>query len=247
MRARSRPKATTSPRAWAASRSSSLRKTEDEIGVLVNRCAHRGSMVCAEGRGNTERFVCPYHGWSYDRAGILQAVPFASGYEKGKLPAGLKAVPRVTTYRGFIFASLAPQGEDLRNLPRPGACVVRRFRRPRARRRARGRGRRVQARLQRQLEADAREPPRRRASGLGARLLGGGGAQRRPSPASRARSTTTTSRCARCARTARPIRCGKRSACGPRRTATATWATTMTTAASSPDWATRSSTSTEKN
>src|SRR5262245_45003639 len=38
-----------------------------EIHALINRCAHRGSMVCAEGRGNTERFVCPYHGLSYDR------------------------------------------------------------------------------------------------------------------------------------------------------------------------------------
>jgi len=88
-----------------------------EIGVLVNRCVHRGSMVCAEGRGRlatpSERFVCPYHGWSYDTAGALRAVPFESGYEKGKLPAGLKAVPRVRTYRGFIFASLAPRGEDL--------------------------------------------------------------------------------------------------------------------------------------
>ena len=90
-----------------------VRKTEKEIGVLVNRCAHRGSMVCAEGRGNTERFVCPYHGWSYDRAGVLQAVPFASGYEKSKLPAGLKAVPRVRTYRGFIFGSLAESGPSL--------------------------------------------------------------------------------------------------------------------------------------
>jgi len=88
-------------------------RNEKQVAVLVNRCAHRGSMVCAEGRGNVERFVCPYHGWSYDRAGVLQAVPFASGYEKGKLPAGLKAVPRVKTYRGFIFASLSPQGEDL--------------------------------------------------------------------------------------------------------------------------------------
>ena len=35
---------------------------DKEIKVLVNRCAHRGSLVCAEGRGNTERFVCPYHG-----------------------------------------------------------------------------------------------------------------------------------------------------------------------------------------
>jgi len=90
-----------------------IRKSEDQIGVLINRCMHRGSMVCAEGRGNTERFVCPYHGWSYDRAGVLRAVPFQRGYEKGKLPAGLKAIPRVKSYRGFIFASLARHGDDL--------------------------------------------------------------------------------------------------------------------------------------
>src|SRR6185369_10295278 len=85
----------------------------NKIEVLINRCAHRGTMVCAEGRGNAERFVCPYHGWTYDRTGALQAVPFAGGYEKGKLPAGLKVVPRVSVYRGFIFASLSSQGEDL--------------------------------------------------------------------------------------------------------------------------------------
>jgi phenylpropionate dioxygenase-like ring-hydroxylating dioxygenase large terminal subunit len=89
------------------------RKENLEIAVLVNRCAHRGAKVCAEGSGNTERFVCPYHGWSYDTAGRLQAVPFSSGYEKGKLPEGLKVVPRVSVYRGFIFASLAPAGVDL--------------------------------------------------------------------------------------------------------------------------------------
>jgi phenylpropionate dioxygenase-like ring-hydroxylating dioxygenase large terminal subunit len=90
-----------------------VRKTEKEIGVLVNRCAHRGAMVCAEGHGNTDRFVCAYHGWSYDRAGALKVVPFESGYEKGNLPKGLKVVPRVSVYRGFIFASLAAQGESL--------------------------------------------------------------------------------------------------------------------------------------
>ena len=89
------------------------RKSADGIAVLVNRCAHRGTMVCPEGRGNAERFVCPYHGWSYDRAGTLVAVPFADGYDKEKLPRGLKAVPRVSVYRGFIFASLSPSGESL--------------------------------------------------------------------------------------------------------------------------------------
>jgi phenylpropionate dioxygenase-like ring-hydroxylating dioxygenase large terminal subunit len=87
---------------------------EDGIHVLVNRCAHRGSMVCAEGRGNTERFVCPYHGWSYDRAGELKAVPFSSGYAPDKLKdLKLAAAPKVATYRGFIFASLSTSAGDL--------------------------------------------------------------------------------------------------------------------------------------
>src|SRR5580765_845029 len=86
----------------------------NDINVLVNRCAHRGSLVCAEGRGNVERFVCPYHGWSYDRSGELKAVPFSAGYAPGKLgELRLAAVPRVATYRGFIFASLAASGESL--------------------------------------------------------------------------------------------------------------------------------------
>jgi phenylpropionate dioxygenase-like ring-hydroxylating dioxygenase large terminal subunit len=90
------------------------RHEDGSVRVLINRCAHRGAMVCAEGRGNTERFVCPYHGWSYDRAGALKAVPFASGYAPEKLaPLRLQAAPRVATYRGFVFASLAPRGETL--------------------------------------------------------------------------------------------------------------------------------------
>ena len=87
---------------------------EKQITVLINRCAHRGAKVCAEGTGNTERFVCPYHGWSYDCGGALKAVPFESGYERKNLSElKLKPVPRVAVYRGFIFASLAAQGESL--------------------------------------------------------------------------------------------------------------------------------------
>ena len=91
-----------------------IRKEDNGVAVLINRCAHRGTMVCAEGRGNAERFVCPYHGWTYDRAGELKAAPYAAGYSKEVL-AGLrlKAVPRVAVYRGFLFACLASSGETL--------------------------------------------------------------------------------------------------------------------------------------
>jgi len=91
-----------------------VRHDDGSVRVLVNRCAHRGATVCAEGRGSTERFVCPYHGWSYDRAGALRAAPFESGYDKGRLgELRLHAAPRVALYRGFIFASLAATGPSL--------------------------------------------------------------------------------------------------------------------------------------
>src|SRR6266850_821826 len=95
-----------------------VRQDDGSVRVLINRCAHRGSMVCAEGRGRLsspgERFVCPYHGWSYDRGGALKAVPFASGYAQGATAElRLMAAPRVAVYRGFIFASLAPDGPGL--------------------------------------------------------------------------------------------------------------------------------------
>jgi phenylpropionate dioxygenase-like ring-hydroxylating dioxygenase large terminal subunit len=91
-----------------------VRQDDGTVGALINRCAHRGATVCAEGRGRTERFVCPYHGWSYDRAGRLASVTFESGYQREKLSQlGLKQVPRVALYRGFIFASLAGAGPGL--------------------------------------------------------------------------------------------------------------------------------------
>jgi phenylpropionate dioxygenase-like ring-hydroxylating dioxygenase large terminal subunit len=93
------------------------RHDDGSIRVLVNRCAHRGSMVCHEARGAAKQFVCPYHGWTYGMDGALKFVPIAQGYgpevERTTRSLGLAAVPRVATYRGFIFASLAGDGPPL--------------------------------------------------------------------------------------------------------------------------------------
>jgi phenylpropionate dioxygenase-like ring-hydroxylating dioxygenase large terminal subunit len=98
---------------------------DGDVKVLINRCVHRGSMVCAEGRGNVERFVCPYHGWSYDRGGSLKAVPLASSFPQEKLTElRLKAVPRVSVYRGFIFGSLSSQGMDLQTFLGPAKASL---------------------------------------------------------------------------------------------------------------------------
>jgi phenylpropionate dioxygenase-like ring-hydroxylating dioxygenase large terminal subunit len=93
-----------------------VRHGDGALHVLLNRCAHRGARVCEAERGQAPQLVCPYHGWTYGTDGSLLAVPMADGYERppaGTPELGLARVPRVATYRGFVFASLAPDGPSL--------------------------------------------------------------------------------------------------------------------------------------
>src|SRR5580765_5093160 len=41
------------------------RGTDGQVNVLLNRCRHRGSIVCRDETGRSSRFQCPYHGWTY--------------------------------------------------------------------------------------------------------------------------------------------------------------------------------------
>ncbi len=50
------------------------RGADGTMRAFENSCAHRGSQVMADGRGNAKRFVCPYHAWSYDSTGALKHV-----------------------------------------------------------------------------------------------------------------------------------------------------------------------------
>jgi Rieske 2Fe-2S family protein len=50
-----------------------VRGNDGEIRAFANVCRHRGSLVCLEDRGNTRKFMCPYHGWTYDLDGKLIA------------------------------------------------------------------------------------------------------------------------------------------------------------------------------
>ncbi|NQU71740.1 MAG: Rieske 2Fe-2S domain-containing protein [Rhodospirillales bacterium] len=94
-----------------------VRHSDGEIHVLHNRCAHRGAMVVGGEKGNVTEFVCCYHGWVYDTDGKLTGVPLKHGYPEHFDPDDPKTAmvqaPRVENYRGFVFASLAPQGPSL--------------------------------------------------------------------------------------------------------------------------------------
>ena len=88
---------------------------DGSIHVLYNRCMHRASIVCRDERGNSNRFRCPYHGWTYRNDGTLIGVPYRDTYppnfDFGQW--SLVSVARVASYQGFIFANQSPDGADL--------------------------------------------------------------------------------------------------------------------------------------
>jgi phenylpropionate dioxygenase-like ring-hydroxylating dioxygenase large terminal subunit len=90
-----------------------VRREDGGVSVLHNRCAHRGARIVSEPRGNARQLRCPYHAWSYRLDGSLIGVPLAEGYAPEAKLSGLTPVPRVESYRGFLFASHAPDGEPL--------------------------------------------------------------------------------------------------------------------------------------
>ena len=92
------------------------RHGDGQLHAFHNRCAHRGAEVCPEAAGNTNAFTCPYHAWSYHTDGSLASMPMPKGYDdfqERRGDFGLERVPRLASYKGFIFASLRPDGADL--------------------------------------------------------------------------------------------------------------------------------------
>jgi benzoate/toluate 1,2-dioxygenase subunit alpha len=86
-----------------------VRHTDGTVRVLMNRCAHKGTKVVGDLSGNARTFRCPYHAWTYRTDGTLLHIPLQEGYSATVKQPGLAQVAS-ETYRGFVFARLAPQG-----------------------------------------------------------------------------------------------------------------------------------------
>ena len=92
-----------------------LRDSQGKFRALFNRCTHRGTTLCRKDKGSARIFTCPYHGWSYLNTGKLRAVPWPDGYacDFKDSKFNVAQVPRVDSYRGFIFATLNPDAPSL--------------------------------------------------------------------------------------------------------------------------------------
>ncbi len=91
-----------------------VRKQDGTFNAVVNRCAHKGSLVCYKPHGNIREFTCVYHNWVYDLDGKLTGIAFKRGVGgKGGVAEdfdtskhGLQRL-RVETYGGMIFGTFS--------------------------------------------------------------------------------------------------------------------------------------------
>lgn len=85
------------------------RASDGTVRGFLNRCRHRGAVVCRAEHGNAKTFTCFYHSWTYRNSGEIEGVTGPDGFPPGFDTAslGLAPLPRLESYRGLLFGSLA--------------------------------------------------------------------------------------------------------------------------------------------
>ena len=94
-----------------------LRDAKGRARVYLNACPHRGTILCRETEGNAKTFQCFYHAWTFANTGELIGFPDAGAYPAERSfveTMGMREVPRMENYRGFVFVSFVSEGPDLR-------------------------------------------------------------------------------------------------------------------------------------
>jgi len=88
------------------------RNESGKINAFYNQCQHRGVEV-AEGSGNTRRFMCPYHAWTYDLSGQLVGAQYmqdSKDFNPGE--TRLQAL-KCEVWYGWIYVNFDPHAGPL--------------------------------------------------------------------------------------------------------------------------------------
>lgn len=85
-----------------------VRHADGDLRAYINSCSHRGAQVVTETRGNSKRFSCPYHAWTYDHDGDLVAIYRERDFGSiDKSCKGLTALP-VAERANLVWVTLDP-------------------------------------------------------------------------------------------------------------------------------------------
>ena len=96
-----------------------IRSDDGVVRAFANVCRHRGSRLVDGSGGCAKLLTCPYHAWSYSRAGKLVGVPHRAEYP-GLDPDQLGLVPvALEQWRGFLFVTLEPGAPSVHEMMAP--------------------------------------------------------------------------------------------------------------------------------
>lgn len=88
-----------------------IRDNDMIIHAHYNTCTHRGSIICNEARGNTQKLMCPYHNWVFDKDGSLfKARLMPEDFDRTLY--NLRST-HIADIDGFIFICLAAEAPDV--------------------------------------------------------------------------------------------------------------------------------------
>lgn len=94
---------------------------DGKIHAMVNRCAHKGALVCLKEKDNRKSLTCVYHAWNYGLDGTLKSVAFQKGLNgKGGMPEDFDVKKhrleplRVEVYCGMIFGTFSAETKPIK-------------------------------------------------------------------------------------------------------------------------------------
>lgn len=91
-----------------------VRQDDGRLRAFYNVCPHRGMRLLAGPDGFAPRITCPYHGWQYDREGVVVSVPHADDFPQGN-PCGAVRLAEVRCEElfGFVWFNLDEHASSL--------------------------------------------------------------------------------------------------------------------------------------
>jgi phenylpropionate dioxygenase-like ring-hydroxylating dioxygenase large terminal subunit len=81
------------------------RAPNGRVGLVDDRCVHRGTALSGGRVGNDGCLRCPYHGWTFDAAGVCTAIPQVP--DRPVPPTAAVPAYAVDEHAGLIWACLA--------------------------------------------------------------------------------------------------------------------------------------------
>ena len=106
-----------------------VRGDDGEVRALSNICRHRYMQIVA-GSGNTHRFICPYHSWSYGTDGKLVGAPYMDGAKRFNQAECRLPQYRLDTWAGFLFVNLDEKAPPLSDRMRTLETYIENYRVP---------------------------------------------------------------------------------------------------------------------